>query len=159
MANFLRFIDNDTSQDGLYMSPDYIQGAPPVSVGPGQMGGQGSGLGTTIGPAQDYSGAIGAGIGAAGQTASVIAQIAAQNAARQRAMEQSQLGNAHTEKIAKMQIEANAASADKQRRLQAQEMLLQALSGAASNSLGAYDNKRNANKMGSSLIAQAYARY
>jgi len=99
---------------------------------------------------------VGAGIGAAGQTIGTIAQIMGQSAARQSALEQAGLGRESDSRLAKLRIQAATELADKERAMQAQQFLIQALGLGTSNAIRAWDSNRSANQAGSSLIAQAF---
>ena len=103
------------------------------------------------------SGAIaGAGIQAAGNTVGTIAQIMAQSAARQAALEQADMGRVSDTKLAKLKIQAAAELAEKERAMQAQQFLIQALGQGSNNAIRSWDTNRGANQAGSSLIAQAF---
>lgn len=108
------------------------------------------------GPPTDYSDIAGVGIGAAASTANAIMSAMAASTARQRAMEQAGLDRESSTRLAKMKLAAAAAASDKERKFQAQQFLLQALTGGGRSALQAQDNKRAANKMGSSLISAAF---
>ncbi len=98
----------------------------------------------------------GAGIGAAGQTIGTLAQIIAQSQARQSALADAGLDRDSSTQLAKMRLRANSELADKERALQARNFLVQALTKQGSNAMTAWDTNRQANKAGSSLIAQAF---
>lgn len=107
-------------------------------------------------PTTDWSSTIGAGIQAGGQTIGTLAQIIAQSAARQQGLQQADLGRTSSLRLAKMQIQAAAEAAEKERQFRAQQMLLQQLGRGASSAMKDFDTKRMANQAGSSLIAQTF---
>lgn len=147
---------------GFFSEPNYNTYQPPADLAFASPTSYVQGLASaptpSMTPTTDYSGIAGAGIGAAASTATAIMQSLAANAARQRAMEQSGLDRESSTQLAKMKLAAAAAAADKERKFQAQQFLLQALAGGGRNALQAQDNNRAANKMGSSLISDAFAR-
>ncbi len=107
-------------------------------------------------PTTDYSGLASAGIGAAGTTAATLASIIAQSQARASQLAEANVDRDSTAELARMRIRAQAEMADKERQLQARNFLLQAVLKRGGNAVNELDTKRQANRMGSSLIAQAY---
>lgn len=97
-----------------------------------------------------------AGINAAGQAAATIANIMAQTQARNAAIQQADLGRGHTLQIAKLQMAAQKALAEKAREQAAQQNLLRSLSQNASDVLKRYDTETMPQRALGSLLSQIY---
>lgn len=95
-----------------------------------------------------------AGIGAAGQAVHDIAQVAGQKAVMDRTAASNDLSRAFSEKIAKMQLAANAQQANQQNKLGAYELLLRAYGNQQNNTLAGLSNNRNSAAGISDLLAR-----
>lgn len=102
--------------------------------------------------------AIGAGVQAAGATLGTIAQLAAQQAALDSSMKQADLGRAASEKMAKMQLEAERELFAGRKRDTLQNMLLSAIQSKIGNILQNRDLRRGPNAGMDEVLARAFLR-